>query len=354
MKKNDEMAMDFGVFASILYSMSEGNHFEKENQQLLEVRNQIGEVVVGLGDLVDRLLVSLLCNGHVLIEGVPGLAKTLTVSTLAQTLGVDFSRIQFTPDLLPGDLIGTLIYNQQSGEFTPHKGPVFSNIVLADEINRSPAKVQSALLEAMQEKQVTIGTDSYKLDEPFLVLATQNPIEQEGTYPLPEAQLDRFMLKVMVEYPTLEEEHLIMKRMSVNRPKTEVRSVMSGEDILTMRTKLDSIHTSEALERYVLKLVDATRNPATYGLDELEPFINHGVSPRASIFLIKGARAHAMLEGRDYVTPQDVKWIAPDILRHRISITYKAEAEGKDVEYIVKKILSTVETVNDGEVSDAE
>jgi len=325
--------------------MSEDKHFEKENQQLLEVREQIGEVVVGLSDLVDRLLVSLLCNGHVLIEGVPGLAKTLTVSTLAQTLGVEFSRIQFTPDLLPGDLIGTLIYNQQSGEFTPHKGPVFANIVLADEINRSPAKVQSALLEAMQEKQVTIGTDSYKLDEPFLVLATQNPIEQEGTYPLPEAQLDRFMLKVIVKYPTLEEEHLVMKRMSVNRPQTEVRSVMSGEQIMAMRTKLDTIHTSEALEKYVLKLVDATRNPATYGLDELVPFINHGVSPRASIFLIKGAKAHALLEGRDYVTPQDVKWIAPDILRHRISITYKAEAEGKDVEYIVGQILSTVETV---------
>jgi len=275
--------------------MSEGNHFEKENKQLLEVRDQVSEVVVGLSDLVDRLLVSLLCNGHVLIEGVPGLAKTLTVSTLAQTLGVDFSRIQFTPDLLPGDLIGTLIYNQQSGEFTPHMGPVFSNIVLADEINRSPAKVQSALLEAMQEKQVTIGTESYKLEEPFLVLATQNPIEQEGTYPLPEAQLDRFMLKVMVEYPTLEEEHIIMKRMSVNQPKTEVRSVMSGQDIMQMRKQLDTIHTNDALERYVLKLVDATRNPATYGLDELVPLINHGVSPRASIFLIKGARAHVTL-----------------------------------------------------------
>jgi len=243
-------------------------------------------------------------------------------------------------------LIGTLIYNQQSGEFTPHKGPVFANIVLADEINRSPAKVQSALLEAMQEKQVTIGTESYKLDEPFLVLATQNPIEQEGTYPLPEAQLDRFMLKVIVEYPTLEEEHLIMKRMSVNAPQIDVRSVMSGQDIMQMRTRLDEIHTNDALERYVLKLVDATRNPATYGLEELEPLINHGVSPRASIFLLKGARAHALLQGRDYVIPQDVKWIAPDILRHRISITYKAEAEGKDVEYIVKKILSTVETVS--------
>ncbi len=328
--------------------MSEEHHFEKENQQLNLVRAEVSEVVVGLSDLVDRLLVSLLCNGHVLIEGVPGLAKTLTVSTMAQTLGVDFSRIQFTPDLLPGDLIGTLIYNQQSGEFTPHKGPVFANIVLADEINRSPAKVQSALLEAMQEKQVTIGNDSYQLDEPFLVLATQNPIEQEGTYPLPEAQLDRFMLKVIIGYPTLEEEHAIMNRMSVSRPKMNVRQVMTAEDIMAMRSSLDEIHTSEALEKYVLKIVDATRNPCNYGLDELTPLINHGVSPRASINLIKGAKAHALLEGRDYVTPHDVKWIAPDVLRHRISITYKAEAEGKDVEYILHKILSTVETVDGG------
>ncbi|MCP5538091.1 MAG: MoxR family ATPase [Akkermansiaceae bacterium] len=319
--------------------------FIEENQKLTEVRNEIGQVVVGLGDLVDRLLVSLLCNGHVLIEGVPGLAKTLTVSTMAQTLGVDFSRIQFTPDLLPGDLIGTLIYNQQTGDFTPHKGPVFANIVLADEINRSPAKVQSALLEAMQEKQVTIGTDSYALEEPFLVLATQNPIEQEGTYPLPEAQLDRFMLKVNVDYPTLDEEHEIMKRMSVNTPKMAVSTVMSAGEIMTMRESLDSIHANEAIEKYVLRIVDATRNPAAYGLEELSPLINHGVSPRASIFLMKGSRAHALLEGRDYVTPQDVKWIAMDVLRHRVSITYKAEAEGKDVEYILKRILSTVETV---------
>ncbi len=325
--------------------MSSDQSFQLENQKLAQVRQEIGEVVVGLSDLVDRLIVSLLCNGHVLIEGVPGLAKTLTVSTMAQTLGVAFSRIQFTPDLLPGDLIGTLIYNQKTGDFTPHKGPLFSNIVLADEINRSPAKVQSALLEAMQEKQVTIGNESYPLDEPFLVLATQNPVEQEGTYPLPEAQLDRFMLKVMVKYPTLEEEHTIMKRMSVSKPKTAVRSVMTGDDILTMRKSLDSIHTSDALEKYVLRIVDATRNSGNYGLEELSALISHGVSPRASICLIKGAKAHALLEGRDYVTPADVKWIAPDVLRHRISLTYKAEAEGKDVEYIIARILDTIETV---------
>ncbi|NWK54210.1 MoxR family ATPase [Verrucomicrobiaceae bacterium N1E253] len=327
--------------------MSETIPFEQENSQLTEVRKEISRVVVGQQDLVDRLLVCLLCNGHVLIEGVPGLAKTLTVSTMAQTLGVDFSRIQFTPDLLPGDLIGTLIYNQQSGEFTPHKGPVFANIVLADEINRSPAKVQSALLEAMQEKQVTIGTDSYRLDEPFLVLATQNPIEQEGTYPLPEAQLDRFMMKVLVDYPSLEEEHAIMSRMSVNQPTLEVQKVMESADILSMRASLDQIHTSEVLEHYVIKIVDATRHPETYGLSELKPLINHGVSPRASIFLLKGAKAHAMLEGRDYVIPEDVKWIAMDVLRHRISITYKAEAEGKNVESILSKILSSVETVTE-------
>ncbi|PQJ28520.1 AAA family ATPase [Rubritalea profundi] len=325
--------------------MSQDQSFQLENQKISQVRQEIGEVVVGLSDLVDRLIVSLLCNGHVLIEGFPGLAKTLTVSTMAQTLGVDFSRIQFTPDLLPGDLIGTLIYNQKTGDFTPHKGPLFSNIVLADEINRSPAKVQSALLEAMQEKQVTIGNESYPLDEPFLVLATQNPIEQEGTYPLPEAQLDRFMLKVMVKYPTLEEEHTIIQRMSVSKPKTAVRSVMSADDILTMRKSLDSIHTSEALEKYVLRIVDSTRNPGNYGLEELTALIGHGVSPRASICLIKGAKAHALLEGRDYVTPADVKWIAPDVLRHRISITYKAEAEGKGVEYIIGRILDTIETV---------
>lgn len=325
--------------------MSSDQSFQLENQKLAQVRQEISEVVVGLSDLVDRLIVSLLCNGHVLIEGFPGLAKTLTVSTMAQTLGVGFSRIQFTPDLLPGDLIGTLIYNQKTGDFTPHKGPLFSNIVLADEINRSPAKVQSALLEAMQEKQVTIGNESYPLDDPFLVLATQNPIEQEGTYPLPEAQLDRFMLKVLIKYPTLEEEHIIMKRMSVSKPKTTVCPVMTADDIRSMRDTLDSIHTSEALEKYVLRIVDATRHAESYGLGDLSPLISHGVSPRASICLIKGAKAHALLEGRDYVTPADVKWIAPDVLRHRIAITYKAEAQGKDVEYIIGRILDTIETL---------
>lgn len=324
-------------------SGSESNRFKVQNQLMAEVRQEIGQVVVGLDDLLDRLLVALLCNGHVLIEGVPGLAKTLTVSTMAQTLGVDFSRIQFTPDLLPGDLIGTLVYNQGTGDFTPHKGPVFSNVVLADEINRSPAKVQSALLEAMQEKQVTIGTSSYRLDEPFLVLATQNPIEQEGTYPLPEAQLDRFMLKVMVGYPSLKEEHTIMQRMSRNSPQPVVQKKMDAQQILELRKVLDHVHTSESIERYVLRLVDATRHPENYGLEKLKPLISHGVSPRASICLLKGARARALMEGRDYVIPQDVKWIAPDVLRHRVSLSYKAEADGWDIEAVLQLILSTIE-----------
>ncbi len=319
------------------------NKFSAENKKLMMVREEIGKVVVGLDYLVDRLLISMLCSGHMLIEGVPGLAKTLTVSTLAQVLNVAFSRIQFTPDLLPGDLIGTLIYDQKNGSFTPHKGPLFANIVLADEINRSPAKVQSALLEAMQERQVTIGNESYKLEEPFLVLATQNPIEQEGTYALPEAQLDRFMMKVNIDYPTMEEEHLVMKRMSASTPNLTVEPVISGAEIVEMRNALDDVYTSEDIERYVLQIVDATRNPEKYSLEELNPLIGHGASPRASIYLIKSARAFALLAGRDYVLPQDVKAIAVDVMQHRVSITYKAEAEEKDIYYILKRILDTVE-----------
>ena len=319
------------------------NKFTKENEMLAAVRQEIAKVVVGLDYLVDRLLISMLCSGHVLIEGVPGLAKTLTISTLAQALNVSFSRIQFTPDLLPSDLIGTLIYNQKSGEFTPHKGPVFANIVLADEINRSPAKVQSALLEAMQERQVTIGKECYPLDQPFLVMATQNPIEQEGTYSLPEAQLDRFMLKVIITYPSMEEEHDIMKRMGKSSPDLNVDSVMSGKDILEMRKALDEIHANPDIERYVLQLVDATRFPERYSLAELKSFIGHGASPRASIYLIKAAKAHALLAGRDYILPQDVKSMAFDVLRHRVAVTYKAEAEDKNIDYILKRILDTVQ-----------
>ena len=319
------------------------NKYDAENKKLSEVRQEVGKVVVGLDYLVERLLISMLCNGHVLIEGIPGLAKTLTISTLAQVLNIDFSRIQFTPDLLPGDLTGTLIYNQKTGEFTPHKGPMFANLVLADEINRSPAKVQSALLEAMQEKQVTIGKESYKLDEPFLVMATQNPIEQEGTYPLPEAQLDRFLFKICVSYPSMDEEHLIMKRMSGSAPNLEVSSVMTANDILNMRKSLDDVYSSEEIEKYILRLVDATRNPANHKLQELEGFIGHGASPRASIGLLKAARAHAFVNGRGFVSPEDVKSIAMDVMRHRVSITYKAEAENKTIEMILQRIFDTVE-----------
>ena len=319
------------------------NKYDAENKRLSEVRQEVGKVVVGLDYLVERLLISMLCNGHVLIEGIPGLAKTLTISTLAQVLNIDFSRIQFTPDLLPGDLTGTLIYNQKTGEFSPHKGPMFANLVLADEINRSPAKVQSALLEAMQEKQVTIGKESYKLEEPFLVMATQNPIEQEGTYPLPEAQLDRFLFKICVSYPSMDEEHLIMKRMSGSAPNLSVNSIMKAEDILSMRKTLDDVFSSEEIEKYILRLVDATRDPAKYKLPELEAYIGHGASPRASIGLLKASRAHAFVNGRGFISPEDVKNIAMDVMRHRVSITYKAEAENQTIEMILQKIFDTVE-----------
>ena len=274
--------------------------------------------------------------------GVPGLAKTLLVTTLAKTLRATFHRIQFTPDLLPGDLIGTMVYNPQSGEFTPHKGPIFSQIVLADEINRSPAKVQSALLEAMQEHQVTIAGTPYRLEEPFLVLATQNPIEQEGTYPLPEAQVDRFMFKLQVEYPPREAEHQILKRMARSTPDLEVQSVIETAEILKLRKVLDEVFMDEKVEHYILDLVQATRTPRDFGLD-LARLVRFGASPRATIYLALAARGHALLEGRGYVTPQDVKSIAADILRHRVIITYEAEAEDKTSDDILKEILATVE-----------
>ena len=322
--------------------MSESK-FGKENEQLTEIRQETSKVVVGLTNLVDRLLISLLCNGHVLIEGIPGLAKTLTVSTLSKTINSSFSRIQFTPDLLPSDLIGTLIYDQKDGEFIAHKGPVFANIVLADEINRSPAKVQSALLEAMQEKQVTIGKECYKLEEPFLVLATQNPVEQEGTYPLPEAQLDRFMFKVNVGYPTIEEEHIIMKRMSKVDTKVDINTVIETDQILEMRKCLDDVHCSEEIELYILHIMDATRFPEKYGLDKLKSYISFGVSPRAGINMLKAAKANALLQGRDYVIPDDIKDLAYDILRHRIALSYRAEAEDISAEKIIAEILNKVD-----------
>ncbi|MFC1523923.1 AAA family ATPase [Thermodesulfobacteriota bacterium] len=315
---------------------------EKEQLLLSRIREEIGRVIIGQSQLVDRLLIALLCNNHVLIEGVPGLAKTLTVTTLARTIQATFKRIQFTPDLLPGDLIGTLIYNPKTGDFTTKKGPVFANIILADEINRAPAKVQSALLEAMQERQVTIGSESFLLDDPFMVLATQNPIEQEGTYPLPEAQVDRFMLKLTVSYPSKEEERRILQLMAKSDRDIAVEAVIEPADIIRLRKLVDTIYLDEKIEDYIVNLVNASRNPEDYGL-KIKDLIHYGASPRATIFLALTARATALLAGRGYVTPQDVKMIAPDVLRHRIIITYEAEAEGKTSEDIVQQILDTVE-----------
>ena len=304
---------------------------------------EIRKVIVGQDYLVQRLLVGLLANGHILVEGVPGLAKTLSIKTLSQAINTKFQRIQFTPDLLPADLIGTLIYNPKEGIFTTKKGPLFANIILADEINRAPAKVQSALLEAMQERQITISETTYKLDEPFLVMATQNPIEQEGTYPLPEAQVDRFMLKVTITYPNREEEHAILKRMSFTDKKFEVRAVVQPQDIIKARAVVDEIYLDEKIEKYILDIVFATRQPKQYKLDDLTPLIQYGASPRATIYLTLASKAYAFIQGRGYVTPQDVKSIGPDVLRHRVIVSYEAEAEEKTSDDIIKKIFSEIE-----------
>lgn len=303
---------------------------------------EVGRVIVGQKGMVERLLVGLLSDGHVLMEGVPGLAKTLTVRTLASAIQTSFQRIQFTPDLLPADLIGTLIYDPRESDFKTKKGPIFANLILADEINRSPAKVQSALLEAMQEHTVTIGDTTYELPDPFLVLATQNPIEQEGTYPLPEAQVDRFMLKLSVGYPSKDEELEIMRRMSRGQgPQT--KPVVSPEEILKGRKAAESIYMDPQVERYIVELVSATRDPAAAGLEELEPLISFGGSPRATICLAKTSRAHAFLRRRGYVTPEDVRSVAMDVLRHRVVLTYEAEAEEMTSEDVVTRVLDTVE-----------
>ena len=313
----------------------------EESRTLQRLRLEVQNVIVGQHDLIDRLLVSILCNGHVLIEGVPGLAKTLTVTTLARAMLTSFQRIQFTPDLLPADLIGTLVYNPKSGDFTVRKGPVFHQIILADEINRAPAKVQSALLEAMQERQVTIGDTTFKLDEPFMVLATQNPIEQEGTYPLPEAQVDRFLLKVHVGYPTKEEEHLILKRMARSSPDVKVEAVVAPRDILRLRALSDEIYMDEKIEDYILNIVQATRSPQDFGL-RIADLIRYGASPRASICLCMASRAYALIQGRGYVTPQDVKSVGLDVLRHRVIVSYEAEAEEKTSDDIIRQIFNAV------------
>lgn len=303
---------------------------------------EVDQVVVGQRYMVHRLLIGLFTNGHILLEGVPGLAKTLTVSTLARALDLDFNRIQFTPDLLPADLIGTLIYNQKSGAFEVKKGPIFTNLLLADEINRSPAKVQSALLESMQEKQVTIGETTYPLASPFLVMATQNPIDQEGTYPLPEAQMDRFMMKVFVKYPTRDEEKAIMRRMARTDVKHSVTPAFSIKDIADIRRQIDEVQVSGKLEDYIIDIVMATREPEEYNLERLAEYIEFGASPRASLALNLGAKAHAFMAGRNYVLPEDVKAIAPDVLNHRVILSYEAEAEEISSLDCIQQILNTL------------
>ncbi|RYZ24341.1 MAG: MoxR family ATPase [Chitinophagaceae bacterium] len=306
------------------------------------LRQEVGKVIIGQPYMLDRLLIGMLANGHVLLEGVPGLAKTLTIKSLAQAIHAQFSRIQFTPDLLPADVIGTMIYNQQRADFVVRKGPIFANLILADEINRAPAKVQSALLEAMQERQVTIGDNTYKLDEPFLVLATQNPLEQEGTYPLPEAQVDRFIMKVIVGYPTREEEQLIIRQQVTGNKPPEVQPVVAMQEVLDARKLVRQIYLDEKVEQYILDIVFATRDPKAVGIKDLDGLISYGSSPRGSINLAIAAKAHAFLNGRGYVIPEDVRSICPDVLRHRIGITYEAEAENITSEMVIEQILKTV------------
>ncbi len=306
------------------------------------INDELGKVIVGQQTMIERLLIGLLSNGHILLEGVPGLAKTLAIKSLAQTIHAQFSRIQFTPDLLPADVVGTMIYNQSKNEFFVRKGPIFANFILADEINRAPAKVQSALLEAMQERQVTIGDTSYKLQEPFLVLATQNPIEQEGTYPLPEAQVDRFMMKVVIMYPTKLEEQLIIRQNTLELVTPVINAVASTAEIITARELVRQVYLDEKVENYILDIVFATRFPEKYNLAKLKPLISFGGSPRASINLALAAKAHAFLNKRGYVIPEDVRDICKDVLRHRIGLTYEAEAESVDVEQVINEILKTV------------
>ncbi|MFA5038984.1 MAG: MoxR family ATPase [Candidatus Omnitrophota bacterium] len=319
---------------------------EKVKQESLFVQaltQEIEKVIVGQKYLIERLMAGLLSNGHMLVEGVPGLAKTLAIKTLSQAIRAKFQRIQFTPDLLPADLLGTLVFNPKEGSFSTKKGPIFSNIILADEINRSPAKVQSALLEAMQERQVTIGEHTFPLDEPFLVMATQNPIEQEGTYPLPEAQVDRFLFKINITYPNRAEEHQILKRMSYTQKTIPVAAVVTPADILRARSVVDSIYMDEKIEQYILDIVFATRQPQAFKLADLAPLIQYGASPRATIALTIASKAFAFIQGRGYVVPQDVKSIGPDVLRHRLIVSYEAEAEGKTSDDIIKRIFEEIE-----------
>ncbi|MCA9981720.1 MAG: MoxR family ATPase [Anaerolineales bacterium] len=318
------------------------SEIETQSRFLHDLRREINKVIVGQESLVDRVLIALLADGHILLEGVPGLAKTLLIKTISDTIQADFSRLQFTPDLLPADLIGTQVYNPKTGEFAVHEGPLFANLVLADEINRAPGKVQSALLEAMQERQITLAGKTYKLSPLFLVMATQNPVEQEGTYPLPEAQVDRFMLKVLVDYPAREEERLMIDRFTAAHKPT-ANPVVNPQTILQARQAVKSIYVDEKIKQYVLDLVLATRRPREFGLQEIAPLVEFGASPRASLFMIAAARGHAFLHGRGFVTPDDIKAIAPDILRHRIMTTYEAEAEEINTDHIVSHLLNHIQ-----------
>ncbi|MBC7447132.1 MAG: MoxR family ATPase [Hymenobacteraceae bacterium] len=318
------------------------DQIQDHQQKLKQVIAEVGKVVVGQQTLINRLLIGLFTGGHILLEGVPGLAKTLTINTLAQVLHLDFQRLQFTPDLLPSDLVGTMIYNQNQSVFEVKKGPIFANLVLADEINRSPAKVQSALLEAMQERQVTIGETTFPLDRPFLVLATQNPVEQEGTYPLPEAQVDRFMLKVHVDYLRKADELAVMRRMADMSFSPDVREVLTKQDIFDIRDEINQVQVSDTLEKYIIELVFATRKPAEYDLAEFAPYVQYGVSPRASIALHRAARAIAFFEERDYVLPEDIKEVAIDVLNHRLLLNYEAEADGVKSTDLIDAILRKV------------
>ncbi len=327
----------------MMVNSNDVRRFEAESRFLRKIREEVAGLIVGQDALVDRLLIGLLCNGHILLEGVPGLAKSLIVQTVARCLSASFHRIQFTPDLLPADLTGTRIFNKENADFSVRPGPLFANIVLADEINRAPAKVQSALLEAMQERQVTIGEDSLPLPDPFLVFATQNPIEQEGTYPLPEAQADRFFLKVAVPYPTREEEQLIVDRMARVDPDLSVEPQASLEEVKSARAAVNGIYVDPKIRDYVVDIVLATREPAAAGLGELTAQIEYGASPRASIAMVLASRAAAFLQGRDYVTPRDVKAVGADVLRHRIILSYEAEAEGVTAEDVVSRVFSAVE-----------
>ena len=326
------------------FSLTEINErISRESSFIDDLKKALSEVIVGQDELVNRILIGMLANGHILLEGVPGLAKTLVVKSLSQLIDTKFQRIQFTPDMLPADLIGTLIYNQNTGKFETRKGPIFSNIILADEINRAPSKVQSALLEAMQERQITIGKETFLMDAPFLVLATQNPIEQEGTYPLPEAQTDRFMLKVRVDYPSMDEERLIIRKAARTQINTVLTPVVNQKQILNAQKVIDDIYVDQKVEEYVLNLVFSTRNPGKYELKDLEGLIEYGGSPRASINLILAAKSRAFLEHRGYVTPEDIRYIGADVLRHRIILTYEAEAEEITSEDIIQRLFETIE-----------